>query len=123
MYRIGVSKTFSAAHRLEGHPGRCSSLHGHTWKVEAVFSAPQIEGGMLVDFDDARAALGEVIAPYDHSYLNEVAPFDAVPPTAENVAREMFGRLEERARSAGWNARLESVTVWESPDTWAANER
>ena len=124
MYRIGVECRFSAAHRLEGHKGRCSRLHGHSWRVEAVFTAGEISsGGMLLDFDDAGTALEGVVAPYDHCFLNEVEPFDKVPPTAENVAREVFERLHTRVHDALRPARLESVTVWESEDAWASYKR
>src|SRR5450756_2797471 len=120
MYRIGVKCRFSAAHRLEGHRGRCSRLHGHSWMVEAVFAADEISsGGMLLDFDDARAVLEDVVAPFDHCFLNEVEPFDRVAPTAENVARVVFEHLDSRARGSSWPAELESVKVWESEDAWA----
>lgn len=124
MYRIGVECRFSAAHRLEGRRGRCSRLHGHSWRVGAEFAADEISsGGMLLDFDDARAALEGVVAPFDHRFLNEVEPFDEVPPTAENVAREIFERLDSRVHDALWPARLESVTVWESEDARASYEK
>jgi 6-pyruvoyltetrahydropterin/6-carboxytetrahydropterin synthase len=124
MYRIGVECRFSAAHLLEGHPGRCSRLHGHSWRVEAVFAADEASSdGMVLDFDDARGALEDVVAPFDHRFLNEVGPFDELPPTAENVAGDVFERLDSRARDASWPARLESVTVWESEDAWASYER
>src|SRR5450756_2843234 len=98
MYRIGVKCRFSAAHRLEGHRGRCSRLHGHSWMVEAVFAADEISsGGMLLDFDDARAVLEDVVAPFDHCFLNEVEPFDRVAPTAENVARVAVSYTHLRA--------------------------
>jgi 6-pyruvoyltetrahydropterin/6-carboxytetrahydropterin synthase len=121
MYSIGIKRQFSAAHRLEGHPGRCSRLHGHTWMVEAVFTAAVVgEDGMLVDFDEAGAALDQAVAPFDHVCLNDTEPFDTVPPTAENVARVIFGRLKEQLVSAAWHAELESVSVWESAEARAS---
>lgn len=121
MYRIGIKKQFSAAHRLEGHPGRCSRLHGHTWFVEAVFSSPDTgSDSMVVDFDQAGTALDEAVEPFDHVYLNDIAPFDEMAPTAENVARVVHDRLAEHVGSAGWGAKLEYVTVWESGEAWAS---
>ena len=121
MYRIGVKKQFSAAHRLEGHPGRCSRLHGHTWFVEAVFSSKDTGiQGMVVDFDEVGSALDEVVDPFDHICLNDVKPFDTIPPTAENVARVVYAGLAEQVTSAGWATELESVTVWESGEAWAS---
>ena len=119
---VGVRKRFSAAHRLEGHPGKCSRLHGHTWSVLAVFSGEEIgSDGILLDFDDAGEALQEVVDDFDHTLLNDVEPFDSLPPTAENVARVIFDRLREKARQAsGENAELAAVTVWESPENSAS---
>ena len=92
--------------------------------VEAVFAADEISsGGMLLDFDDARAVLEDVVAPFDHCFLNEVEPFDRVAPTAENVARVVFEHLDSRARGSSWPAELESVKVWESEDAWASFNR
>jgi 6-pyruvoyltetrahydropterin/6-carboxytetrahydropterin synthase len=120
MYRIGVRGQFSAAHHLEGHPGKCSRTHGHTWQVEAVFSAQDLgSGGLVVDFEDACRALDEAIEPLDHRYLNETEQFSGLQPTAENVARVIYESLAAIAGSAGWTAHLESVAVWESPDAMA----
>jgi len=121
MYRIGIKKQFSAAHRLEGHPGRCSQLHGHTWSVEAVISSKDTGmDGMVVDFDQVGDALDKAVDLFDHVCLNDVEPFDRIPPTAENVARVVYAALAARAASSGWAARLESVTVWESAEAWAS---
>ena len=120
MYRIGIKRRFSAAHHLEGHPGKCSRTHGHTWMVEAVFCSEEVgPDGLVIDFDDAGKALQDAIEPFDHVYLNEVAPFVELQPTAENVARVLHARLCETAGQAGWKARLESVAVWESGDARA----
>ena len=124
MFTVGVRKQFGAAHRLEGHPGRCSRLHGHTWEVEAVF---QGEGtgpsGMLVDFEEAAGALDAAVADLDHTCLNDLEPFASTPPTAENVALLVFERLEEASGAGGWNAAPARVTVWESRDKWASFTR
>jgi 6-pyruvoyltetrahydropterin/6-carboxytetrahydropterin synthase len=96
MYRVGVKKRFSAAHRLEGHEGKCSRLHGHTWCVEAVFSSVEVgREGMAIDFDVAGSILEKVIAPYDHRFLKEI-------------------------EGGGHPIRLAEVKVWESPDSWAS---
>jgi 6-pyruvoyltetrahydropterin/6-carboxytetrahydropterin synthase len=121
MYRVGVKGRFSAAHRLEGHQGKCSRLHGHTWCVEVVFSSAEVgREGMVLDFDVAGAILETVIAPFDHRYLNEVEPFTSLQPTAENVARVLFTSVLKEIENGGHPVRLEKVTVWESPDSWAS---
>jgi 6-pyruvoyltetrahydropterin/6-carboxytetrahydropterin synthase len=120
MYRIGVKRGFDAAHRLEGHPGKCSRLHGHSWRVEAVFASEGIgPDGMFLDFDDAGAALERLLEPLDHSCLNELDAFETIPPTAENVARHIYERLSEEFRVDS-GVRIEGVTVWESESSWSS---
>ncbi|MDD5448601.1 MAG: 6-carboxytetrahydropterin synthase QueD [Actinomycetota bacterium] len=123
MYRVGVKAGFSAAHKIENHPGRCSKLHGHSWEVEVVFRAKEVgEEGMIVDFDLALKALGEVISPFDHAYLNEISPFDEMPPTAENIARYVYENIKRKLDGGGISVDIDSARVWESSDSWASFE-
>lgn len=120
MFRISVKREFDAAHKLERHPGKCSRLHGHTWAVEAVFKDEMVdELGIVLDFNQAGSILDGVISGYDHAYLNEIPPFDSIPPTAENMARIIFERLKEEVQGSIPGKALESVKVWESSDNWA----
>ena len=121
MHRVGIKRQFSAAHRLEGHPGKCARLHGHTWQVEAVFSSAGLgREEMVIDFEEAGRMLDAVIEPYDHQYLNELERFASARTTAENVARFMFVDLLKQVENSSASVTVESVTVWESPDTWAS---
>jgi 6-pyruvoyltetrahydropterin/6-carboxytetrahydropterin synthase len=121
MFKVAVKRQFSAAHSLPGHKGKCARLHGHSWSVEAVLSSEELDsGGMAIDFDDAARMLQKVIDPYDHRHLNELDQFAGVSPTAENVARLVFDGMLELLEASGSAAVLRSVTVWESPDSWAS---
>jgi len=91
--------------------------HGHNYVVEVtVEGAADPITGMVLDLKELKEILeGEVVGPYDHRFLNyEVAPFDRVVPTAENVARDIWERLEPRLSIAG--RRLHAVRVQETPD-------
>jgi 6-pyruvoyltetrahydropterin/6-carboxytetrahydropterin synthase len=72
--------------------------------------------GMVLDLKELKEILNrEIVAPYDHRFLNyEAAPFDRVVPTAENLAREIWRRLEPHLR--GERGRLYSVRLYETPD-------
>ena len=62
MYEVRVRTSFSAAHNLRNYRGKCENLHGHNWKVEAVFAYSKLDkGGMAVDFKDAKAVLKAVL--------------------------------------------------------------
>ncbi len=70
-----------------------------------------------MDFHDLKALLAEVVAPFDHSCLNEIEPFRRASPTSENIARHVYLALEEKLRLSTPGARLAWVSVSESPDT------
>lgn len=113
-YRIGKSFEFSAAHRLVApYEGKCSRLHGHTWRVEIVVCAEVLDSsGMVVDFSDF-APLKEYLAQrFDHSTINDTV----AQPTAENIARYLFDWSSGR-----WS--VFSVRVYESSTSWAEYTR
>ena len=117
MYTLRVEGAFEAAHRVVGYPGKCDRLHGHNWVVEATFQGTQLdELGMLIDFKVAKKALAEILEDFDHYYLNDFPPFkDGVNPTAENLARIIYEKLEARTEVQASPAELTALTVWESP--------
>lgn len=117
MYTLTVRDHFDAAHALRGYEGECRNLHGHTWDVEATVAGEVLdERGILYDFKDLKADLSQILAAYDHGYLNEVPPFDRLSPTAENLARAIFDQLADRVAAAtDGRAQVTEVAVWESP--------
>jgi 6-pyruvoyltetrahydropterin/6-carboxytetrahydropterin synthase len=98
MFEITITRHFAAAHRVEEYPGNCERLHGHNWKVEVVARRNELDAlGMVMDFRKLKELTEQALAPFDHAYLNEVAPFDRVNPTAENIARHLFAVLSKKA--------------------------
>ena len=109
---------FAAAHQIPGHRGGCENLHGHSYRVRVWVRASVLDAlGMVVDFADLKAAMEEVVGPYDHAFLNEVPPFDRRNPTAELLAEHVFAELRRRLDDE--RKRVTRVEVWES-DTAAA---
>ena len=91
--------------------------HGHNYVLEvSVEGRPDAVTGMVLDLKELKDLLNcEVVEPYDHRFLNyEVAPFDRVIPTAENIAREIWQRLKPHLEGAGRKLRL--VRLYETPD-------
>ena len=69
MYRASLGIHLHFSHHVRGHEGPCISLHGHTWKLEVVLEANELDAqGFVVDFDRVHA---EVLMPcfrlLDHS--------------------------------------------------------
>lgn len=121
-FTLSVECRLASSHILPGCPP-CDRLHGHTWTVRAFWSFAELdENGMGANFRDLKQVLrSEVHDRYDHRHLNELAPFDRVAPTAENLAREVFRILHERM-GPGRGGRLTRVEVWEGPEACAAYE-
>jgi 6-pyruvoyltetrahydropterin/6-carboxytetrahydropterin synthase len=93
--------------------------HGHNYVVEVSLAGePDPVTGMVLDLKELKEILNqEVVEPYDHRFLNyEVPPFDRLVPTTENIARDIWNRLEPRLRSAG--RRLHSIRVYETSDLY-----
>jgi 6-pyruvoyltetrahydropterin/6-carboxytetrahydropterin synthase len=113
MYRLRIESQFDAAHKLVGYKGKCSKLHGHTWKAEVFVVGKELDTiGLLVDFGLLKEKLREITDKLDHSFLNDSK--EVGNPTSENISRYVFQNLRDLPK----NVRLEKVRVWESPESW-----
>ena len=112
-YTLKVVSDFASAHTLREYPGACSRMHGHNWKVEAEVEASTLdEVGMGVDFKKIRSSVRELTDQLDHRYLNEIAPFDTINPTAENIAAHLFKGLGKALNSE--HIKVKAITLWET---------
>ena len=115
-FTVRVEARFEAAHFLREYRGISEPLHGHSYKVEADLIA---RGGgvdqdaIAVDFVSAKRKLEVLAKKLDYGCINDVAPFDRINPSAENIA-EWFWR-ELSADVAGEDAVVRAVTIWEGP--------
>jgi 6-pyruvoyltetrahydropterin/6-carboxytetrahydropterin synthase len=78
--------TFEAAHKLTLVPDthKCSSLHGHSFKVRVSVKGDLNDLGWVVDYADITSACGPIIEELDHAYLNELPGLEN--PTSEHIA-------------------------------------
>ena len=93
--------------------------HGHNYVLDVTLEGvPDRTTGMVLDLKELKEILErEVLNPMDHRFLNyEVAPFDKVVPTAENIAVEIWRRLVHAIPSG--SARLHSVRLHETSDLY-----
>ena len=115
---------FSASHRLHSQEfseeenqrlyGKCNNPygHGHNYVVEVTVTGPvDPQTGMVANLGELDPFVErEVVEPFDQKYLNEDVPeFRVNVPTTENVAREIYRRLETFPA-----ARLERVRIQET---------
>jgi 6-pyruvoyltetrahydropterin/6-carboxytetrahydropterin synthase len=116
MYRVSVEDHFDAAHFLRGYQGKCEALHGHRFRVVVKVATSVVDDvGMAYDFTELKKHLKDILAPLDHTCLNDTPPFDRMNPSSENIATILYHQLESRL--AGDSVSLACVEVWESPQT------
>jgi 6-pyruvoyltetrahydropterin/6-carboxytetrahydropterin synthase len=115
MYEVSVDQSFAAAHALRHYKGSCENLHGHNFRVQATFEGETLDqAGMLIDFLDVRDMMQEILLRLDHRNLNEVAPFDQLNPSAENIAEHFHQHLTAGVAKLPVPVRVSSVKVWET---------
>ena len=121
MFEVSIDYSFSAGHSLRNYKGKCENVHGHNYKVRVSVEGEHLDAtGLLIDFADLRRAVKVIVDRLDHQFLNDLAPFDQLNPSAENIARYFSDELHPQIHQNG--ARLQSVTVWET-ETSAATYR
>ncbi|UCE06508.1 MAG: 6-carboxytetrahydropterin synthase QueD [bacterium] len=112
MFKISVTTKFAAAHKLRGYEGPCENLHGHNWQIKATIGIDELDDiGIAYDFKKLKKYLNEIIERFDHQFLNDVAPFDQLNPTSENLAKYIFHSLTEKLPS---HIKVVSIEVGES---------
>lgn len=113
LYTLKILTEFAAAHSLRNYPGDCARLHGHNWKVEVEVTARELDKlGIAIDFKTIKAVARDVCNELDHRYLNELAPFDRINPTAENLAAHIYRRMGEKINDQ--RVRVHAITIWET---------
>ncbi|MFC8465982.1 6-pyruvoyl tetrahydropterin synthase family protein [Streptomyces sp. NPDC057250] len=139
-HAVTVKHNFETGHRLPHLPGKCQSLHGHSWWAEVTAEAPALTDGLVVEFGPFKQQLrrwidehldhGLMLGP-DDPLLPVLAPYGMkihqVPdwPTVENVAAliaQVAGdSLQDLVHAAG--ARVTHVKISETyvnAATWTA---
>ena len=112
MYTVSIEKSFSAAHFIQDYPGACARLHGHNYKLVITVEADKLDDlGMAIDFHELKNITNNVVEMLDHQNLNELDFFSHQNPTAENISRFVYFRLQEDLPAY---IRLKEVTVVES---------
>lgn len=129
MFRIRKMFRVEMAHRLmTSFTKQCQQLHGHSYKIEVIFSAERVdEDGMVMDFGKVKEMAQNLVMQLDHAtILHEkdglgvvipeamLAPYN---PTAEMMARDIcMGFLE---KLIGSNVIAICVRLHETETGWA----
>ena len=108
-YAISKTFCFAAGHFLAPpYHGKCSRMHGHTWRVDVVVNAEILDHcGMVMDFADFAPLAHYIEQRFDHAVVNDTVE----QPTCENIARHFYDWCRGR-----WA--VTTVRVWESDTAW-----
>lgn len=103
VWSISKTFTFEAAHKLPSHQGKCSRLHGHSFKLTVYVSSDRLIGsgssiGMVMDYGDISAVVKPLLeSSLDHYYLNESTGLEN--PTSEELARWIYDQISSQLSS------------------------
>lgn len=69
--KVSISRTytFSAAHRIAGHP-KCGRMHGHNYEVVIELTGEVPADGMLMDYGEMDRLMKPLFDNLDHRYLS-----------------------------------------------------
>jgi 6-pyruvoyltetrahydropterin/6-carboxytetrahydropterin synthase len=102
---------FNAAHTLKQYKGKCSQLHGHTWKVSVWVKGEKDQikpDGILWDFNTIKT----ITRGLDHTFLNDVVPGE---PSVETITLFIYQQLKQADPSLQFKVRVyEKVSPTES---------
>jgi 6-pyruvoyltetrahydropterin/6-carboxytetrahydropterin synthase len=97
--------------------GKCNNPngHGHNYTLEVTVKGQvDAQSGFVVDLKELKEVMNrEVLDALDHRFLNKELPeFRSTIPTTENLAINIWSRLEPKLRIA----RLHRIRLYETPD-------
>lgn len=98
MFMLSKEFRFEASHILPNHDGKCSRLHGHSWKGKVFVQGEELETkgpkvGMVMDFADIGKAVKQMTdEKLDHCHLNE--SLDLENPTSEMICLWIYNHLK-----------------------------
>src|SRR5207247_2402099 len=102
---------------LRGYRGKCENVHGHNYRVELTIVGSELDKiGLLVDFVEVKRLIHGVVDRLDHRFINDLAPFDVINPSAENIAKYFYDEITAHLPAP---VRLGQVKIWETDITSA----
>lgn len=117
MYTITIESSFTASHQLTYADGVTEENHKHDWQLKIAAQIEELdENGLAVDFIYLKSKIDEITSVLDNTQLEELACFEGINATAENVAKYIYDQLASQMPT---KAMLVSVNIMEAPGCWA----
>ena len=91
MHTITKEFRFEAAHIIDGHPGKCANLHGHSYISTVEFSGPvSTDTGMVIDYYEVSKLCDPIFETLDHSFLTSVKPGEVAETLEGCITNEVL---------------------------------
>jgi 6-pyruvoyltetrahydropterin/6-carboxytetrahydropterin synthase len=140
--KITKKFSFSAGHRLSDYDGPCNKLHGHNYDLEVTVSGALDKLGMVMDFGVLKGIVKEKVDKvFDHRLILKIGdpinenirklfpPEDTsicwveYNPTAENMALDIFKRINKELNIKYRDINLERIIIYETATSYAEVDR
>jgi len=113
MFTISVETHFRASHQLALPNGSKEPAHCHDWLATADVSSETLHPtGIVIDFRQLKAMVDDIVGEFDDAPLDSLDYFQRNNPSAENVAKYIYEKLEPKLPKG---IELRSVKVEEEP--------
>lgn len=98
MIYLTTENVLYSAHQLKNHPGKCSTLHGHEYRIQLTVKSPyeiveDDECNCLYDFSKLDGFWKELF-PTDHVDINEITQEDN--PSVEFISKWIYDQLKPK---------------------------
>lgn len=115
-----VQRDFIAQHFLTvPNCGPENEWHSHHFTLEVLMEGESLgEHGYLVDIDDVKAALTDLVDRYEDATMNDLPEFDGLNPSIEHFSRIFCHAFRDRIEST--NLSRITVKIWEDDEAWAS---
>lgn len=120
MYELMVSRDFVAQHFLTvPNCGPENEWHSHHFELEVLLKGESLnQHGYLVDIDDVKASLDDIVDRYRDTTLNDLPEFEGLNPSVEHFARIVCLSLKDRLSASNLDGIC--VKIWEDDEAWAS---
>jgi len=113
MFTVSIETRFRASHQLILTDGSKEPAHRHDWLITADVSSDSLNAmGVVIDFRWLKAAVDNIVAEFDNKSLSRIDYFQRNNPSAENVAKYIYEKLEPKLPEG---LKLQSIRVVEEP--------
>ena len=120
MYQLSIQQEFVAQHYLTVPDcGPENVLHSHIYALELLLEGKKLnQHGYLVDIDEVKTSMNEIIARYKDNTLNDDPAFAGLNPSIEHFSRIIVEYLKESIHFT--HVVKITARMWEDRHCWAS---